>query len=91
MILALVVFLAMLPMDIAAAAKIDLLDQHHPWLAGYCEIVNDWGGALTYGIGGAAILRYRLSITTIVIFLSLGAASVLGTFLGYRLTNREIA
>lgn len=79
----------MLPMDVASAAKIDLLDRNKPWHAGGCEVINDWGGALTYGIGGAAILRYRASLTTVVIFLALGCASILGTVLGHRLTNRK--
>ena len=91
MILALVVFCAMLPMDCAAAAKITLLDRRKPMLAGLCEVVNDWGGVLSYGVGGVALLRYGASFTTAVIFLALGAASVLGTTLGFHITNRAVA
>jgi hypothetical protein len=86
-IFAVVVFCAMLPMDIAAAAKITFLEHHRPWIAGFCEVVNDWGGALSFGVGGAAIIRYGLSFTTVVIFLALGSASVLGTVVGYRLST----
>lgn len=91
MILALVAFLSMLPMDACGAMKIDLLDQNKPWAAGLCELVSDWGGVLSYGVTGAGVLRYRLSLTTCVIFASLGLASLLGTVLGHRLTNRSPA
>jgi hypothetical protein len=90
-ILALVVFLSMAPMDTAAAMKITYLERHHPWRAGLCEVVSDYGGVLSYGVGGVACLRYRLSITTGVIFVALGTASILGTVLGHRLTNRSVA
>lgn len=89
MILALVVFLAMFPMDISAAAKVSFLERHKPWMAGHMEVINDWGGALSYGIGGSALLRYGFSFTTLAIFVALGFASELGTVTGYRLTNRR--
>lgn len=81
----------MLPMDLCASMKITLLDRGSPWLAGHCELVSDWGGVLSYGIGGASVLRYGLSLTTVFIFLCLGAASELGTVLGYKLTHRAVA
>ena len=82
MILAAVVFVAMALMDTAAACKILLLSHGHPWLSGLAEAVNDLGGVLSYGIGGAALLRYGASPTTGVILSSLCCASVLGTRLG---------
>ena len=91
MILALIAFCSMAPMDTAAAMKVTLLDQHRPFRAGLCEVGSDWGGVLSYGVGGVGALRYGLSITTTVIFLALGSASIVGTVLGHRLTNRSIA
>jgi len=78
-------------MDMAAAMKVTLLDQHRPFRAGLCEVVSDWGGVLSYGVGGVGALRYGFSLTTTAIFLALGTASVLGTVLGHRLTNRSVA
>lgn len=80
----------MLPMDIAGAAKIAFLDKERPVLAGHCELISDWGGALSYGVGGASILRYGFSLTTVVIFLALGAASELGTVIGWKITHRAV-
>jgi hypothetical protein len=87
-LVALVVFCSMAPMDTAAALKIVLLTQGRPWAAGGCEVVNDYGGILSYGVGGASVLKYGLSFTTVVIFVALGAASLLGTRAGYWLAHR---
>jgi hypothetical protein len=81
-IFALIVFVAMTVMDTAAACKIDLLNRKRPWLAGAAEIVNDQAGVFSYGIGGAALLRFGASGTTAVILVALAAASELGTVLG---------
>jgi hypothetical protein len=90
LIFALIAFLSMMPMDTAAAMKINLLDQNKPWKAGFCEIVSDWGGALSYGVSGAGVLRYGASFTTAVIFMALGSASLIGTVVGNRLTHRSV-
>lgn len=89
LLLALVVFVAMFAQDSAASAKVKFLETGHPWLAGHCELVNDWGAALSIGISGGALFKYGASLTTVVIFLALGFASELGTWTGYRLTNRR--
>lgn len=90
MIYGLVVFLAMAPMDCAGAMKISFLEQGHPWRAGHCELISDWGGVLSYGVGGASVLHFGLSFTTAFIFLCLGCASELGTVLGHKLTHRAV-
>lgn len=81
----------MTPMDTASAMKVAYLEQHQAWRAGLCEVVSDWGGALSYGLSGVGLFRYRASFTTAVIFLALGCASIFGTVLGHRLTNRSVA
>jgi len=88
LIFGLVVFLAMLPMDMAAAAKNTYLDTGKSWKAGHMEVINDFGGILSYGVGGAAVLRFGFSPTTVWVFLCLGCASEIGTVLGWKLTNR---
>lgn len=90
MIFGLVVFISMLPMDFCAAAKVTYLETKRPWMAGHAEVISDWGGALSYGCGGAAIIRYGWSFTTVFILLCLGAASELGTVLGWRFTNKVV-
>jgi hypothetical protein len=91
-LIALIVFASMLVQDTAAAAKIDLLGTTHlggsrPWLAGYCELANDWGAALSVGVGGATVLKDGASVQTALIFIALGAAAVFGTVAGDRLTS----
>lgn len=81
----------MVPMDTAAAMKINLLDQNRPLRAGFCELVSDWGGVLSYGVSGVGVLRYGWSTTTAVIFAALGCASILGTVGGHKLTHRSVA
>lgn len=78
-------------MDVASSAKVAFLENGKPWCAGHCEVISDWGGALSYGVGGASILRYGASFTTVAIFLALGCASEIGTTLGYKLTHRAVA
>lgn len=81
----------MLPMDCAAAMKVTFLERKQPWLAGHCEVICDWGGALSYGSAGMGALHYQFSPTTVVIFAALGTASEIGTVLGYKLTHRAVA
>ena len=88
MLTALWVFLAMGMMDTFAALKIDILDRkdlptrRRRLFAGMCEMGNDYGGIFSYGLGGASLLRYGVSVTTAIILLALGAASLMGTALG---------
>ena len=99
MLIALYVFLAMGVMDTFAALKVDTLDRKDlgKWrrrlIAGGCEAGNDLGGIFSYGLGGASMLRYGESITTVVILSALCIASVLGTSLGdevnCRLTSKR--
>ena len=90
MLVALVVFLAMAVQDTAAAMKIRFLDGdgRHPWLAGYCEAVNDVGAALSIGIGGASVYRYGVSLSTFEILVALALAAIIGTRLGDWLTGK---
>jgi hypothetical protein len=88
-VLPLVVFGAMAFQDVFSTAKIELLEQRHPWLAGMADGFADVGGALSVGIGGASILRYGFSPETLLIMLALWSASVVGARIGYWLTNRN--
>ena len=88
MLTALIVFVAMSVMDAFGALKIDTLDRkdlkiwRRRMLAGLCEMGNDLGGIMSYGLGGASLLRYGVSITTAVILTALCSASMVGTALG---------
>lgn len=89
MLLALLVFLAMLVQDTAAAVKIEQLDAGHPWVAGFCEAANDVGASLSIGVGGGEVLRYGLSTRTLEIFVALALAAIFGTVLGDWLSRRK--
>jgi hypothetical protein len=91
LILALIVFVSMAVQDTAAAMKIRFLDgdKRRPWMAGYCEAVNDVGAALSIGIGGASVYRYGISAQTFEILAALAAAAILGTKTGDWLSQRK--
>jgi branched-subunit amino acid transport protein len=87
-LLPLLVFVAMALQDVFSTAKIELLEQHKPWLAGMSDGFADIGAALSVGIGGASILRYGFSVETFAILAALWLASVVGARIGYALTNK---
>lgn len=89
MILDLIVFVAMFIQDTSGASKINFLDRGKPWKAGVAEAVNDWGGALSYGVGGYSVAKYGICLQSAGIMLSLGLAAVTGTVFGDWLTRRN--
>ena len=98
MIVAAIVFVAMLGMDICETIKIDALSNQRfsKWrrrgYASLAEVGHDEGSAFAVGVGGASVYHYGVSLVSAMILLALGAAAVLGTILGDMaegwLTNR---